>query len=40
MVDTVGGHYGVILKTRKKGGSNVLFVEYSSGILFVEDELL
>ena len=38
MVDTTGGHYGIVLETRKKGSSNLFFIEDDSGILFVEDE--
>ena len=38
MIETVGGHYGIVLKTRKKDGSVVLLVEDSSGVLFMEDE--
>ena len=37
MIDTVGGHYGIILETRKRKGLNVLLVEDDSGILFLED---
>ena len=37
MIDTVGGYYGAILKTRKKKGLNMLFVEDDSGVLFLED---
>ena len=38
MVDTTGGHYSVILETRKKASSSLFFIAYGSGILFVEDE--
>ena len=38
MVDTTGGHYGVVLETRKKGSLNILLIEDGSGILFEEDE--
>ena len=38
MVDTTGGHYGVILETRRRANSSILFVEDGSGILFVEDK--
>ena len=34
MVDTTGGHYGIVLETRK----NLLFIEDDSGILFMEDK--
>ena len=38
MVDTVGGHYGIILETKKKKKSlDVIFVEDDTGILFLED---
>ena len=37
MVDTTGGHYGVILETRRRANSSILFVEDGSGILLVED---
>ena len=37
MIDTAGGHYGVILKTKKRKDSSVLFPEDESGILFLED---
>ena len=38
IIDTTGGHYGVILETKKKSSSNILFVEDEAGILFVEDK--
>ena len=38
IIDTTGGQYGVILETRKRASSNILFVEDDTGILFVEDE--
>ena len=38
MVDTTGGHYRIILETRKKGNSNLFFVEDDSGVLFMEDK--
>ena len=38
MVDITGGHYGIVLDTRKKVNSSPFFVEDDSGILFVEDE--
>ena len=37
MVDTTGGHYGITFKTRKKGNSNLFFID-DSGVLFMEDE--
>ena len=37
IIDTVGGYYGIILETRRKKNSNVLFMEDDSGILFLED---
>ena len=37
IIDTVGGYYGIILETRRKTNSNVLFMEDESGILFLED---
>ena len=38
MVDTTGGHYGIVLETRKKESSNLFFLEDDSGILFMEDK--
>ena len=38
MMDTIDGHYGTILETRKKEGLNLLFIEYGFGVLFVEDK--
>ena len=37
IIDTTGGQYGVILETRKRASSNILFAEDGAGILFVED---
>ena len=38
MVDTVGGHYSIILETKKKKkSSDIMFVEDDTGILFLED---
>jgi len=37
MVDTVGGHYDIILETKKKKSTNIMFVEDDTGILFLED---
>ena len=40
MIDTQGGHYGVVLKTQRK--QNVLYIEDALGdelgILFLEDQ--
>ena len=40
MIDTQGGHYGIVLETQKK--QNVLYLEdalgYELGILFLEDK--
>ena len=38
MVDTTGGHYGIVLETRKKNNSSMFLVEDDSGILFMEDK--
>ena len=38
MIDTTGGHYGIILETRKRQDANMFLVEDDSGILFVQDE--
>ena len=38
MEDTTGGHYGIVLETRKKKNSNLFLVEEDSGILFMEDK--
>ena len=38
IVDTSGGHYGVILETRKRTSSSILFTEDDSGVLLVEAE--
>ena len=38
MIDTAGGHYGIILETRKKSTSSLFLMEDDSGALFVEDE--
>ena len=38
IMDVIGGHYRIVLKTRKKKSLNILFIEDGSGILFVEDE--
>ena len=40
MIDIASGHYGIILKTKKKKkSSNVMFVEDDSGILFLEEAI-
>ena len=38
MEETTGGHYGIVLETRKKKNSNLFLVEEDSGILFMEDK--
>ena len=38
MVDTTGGHYVIVLETRKRGNSSLFFVEADSEILFMEDK--
>ncbi len=38
MEDTTGGHYGIILETRKMKDANMFLVEKYSGILFMEDK--
>ena len=38
MIDTTGGHYGIILETRKKQSASMFLVEDDSGILFVQDQ--
>ena len=42
MINTEGGHYGVILESRKKKDSNVLYLEDALGddlgVLFLEDK--
>ena len=38
MIDTTGGHYGIILETRKRQDTNMFLVEDDLGILFVQDE--
>ena len=38
MIDMAGGHYGVILETRKKSTSSLFLVDDDPGTLFVEDE--
>ena len=38
MIDTAGGHYGIILEPRKKSSTSMFLVGDDSGILFVQDE--
>ena len=38
MIDTTGGHYRIVLETRKKATSSLFLVEEDFGTLFVEDE--
>ena len=38
MEDTTGGHYAIVLETRKKKDANMFLVEEDSGILFMEDK--
>ena len=38
MEDTTGGHFGIVLETRKKKNTNLFLVEEGSGILFMEDK--
>ena len=38
MEETTGGHYGIVLETRKKKNTNLFLVEEDSGILFMEDK--
>ena len=38
MEETAGGHYGIVLETRKKKNTNLFLVEEDSGILFMEDK--
>ena len=35
MVDTTGGHYGIVLETTKRVSSSLFFVDDDSGIMFV-----
>ena len=37
MVDTAGGHYGIILETKKKKKNDEVLLVDDAGILFVED---
>ena len=36
MEDTIGGHYGIVLDTRKKEDTRLSLVEEDVGILFME----
>ena len=36
MEETAGGHYGIVLETRKKKNTNMFLIEEDSGILFME----
>ena len=42
MIDTEGGHYGIILETQKRNTSNVLYLEDALGnelgVQFLEDK--
>ena len=38
MEETAGGHYGIVLETRKKKNTNMFLIEEDSGILFMEDK--
>ena len=38
MEDTVGGHYGIVLETRKKKNASLFLVEEDTEILFMEDK--
>ena len=38
MEDTVGGHYGIVLETRKNDNKDSSLVEEDLGILFMEDK--
>ena len=35
MIDTAGGHYGIILETRKKSSTSMFLVEDDSRIVFI-----
>ena len=37
MIDTAGGHYGIILETKKRMDLSIMFLEDDSDILFQED---
>ena len=36
--DTTGGHYGIILETKKEKNKSLFLVEEDTGILFLEDK--
>ena len=39
IIDTAGGHYAIVLETKKKQNSNILYLEDTDlNILFLEDE--
>ena len=39
MIDIAGGHYSIVLETKKKQNSNILYLEDTDlNILFLEDE--
>ena len=38
MIDTVGGHYEIILEMRKTSSTSLLLLEDYSGVLFFHDE--
>ena len=37
MEETAGGHYGIVLETKKKKNTSMFLMEKDSGILFMED---
>ena len=38
MEETAGGHYGIVLETRKQKNTNLFLVEEDLGILFMDDK--
>ena len=38
MEDTAGGHYGIILETKKEKNKSLFLMEEDTGILFLEDK--
>ena len=38
MIDTTGGHYRIILETRKKQSTSMFLVKDDLGVLFVQNE--
>ena len=38
MEETAGGHYGIVLETKKKKSTSMFLIEEDSGILFMEDK--